>query len=123
MWLGRIDDFPHFNLLVRRQWHVPRRPILLQPVRLGRARNGNHTLSGDPGERDLSRLASFPDGDLFYFVNDGTVLVEVLPLELGDCGGDLVMVRLACGLGIVGLGQNLLFRRKSFGAKSSGDWY
>jgi hypothetical protein len=82
--LGRIDDASHILLLLLRQLDIPRRPILLQPVRFRRARDGDHALRSDPSKGDLSRGAPLLGGELLDLLDDGLVSVEVLALKLGD---------------------------------------
>lgn len=51
--LRTINNPPHLLPLLVGELNIPRRPVPLQPLRLGRARNSNHALSGDPRKRDL----------------------------------------------------------------------
>lgn len=121
-WLGRIDDGSHFLLLFLCQFNIPRCPVLLQSLCLGRAWNGNHTLGSNPGECDLSYRTAFPRSKLFDLVHDSTVLVEVIALKFGSCGPERLASLLA-RKSIVKFQweEDSHFRRKSSGAKSSGD--
>jgi hypothetical protein len=55
---------------------------------LGRARDGDEALGGDPGEGDLRGGAALFGGELPHLADNGAVLVEVLALELGDWVSD-----------------------------------
>lgn len=84
MRLGGIDEPPHLPPLLLGQIDVPRGPVLLESGDLGRARDGDHALRGDPGERDLRRRAAPLRRERLDPLDDGLVLVEVVALELGD---------------------------------------
>lgn len=58
VWLSSIDNFAHLLLFLLGQFNIPRRPVLLQTGRLGCSRDGDQSLGGNPGERDLANLAS-----------------------------------------------------------------
>lgn len=83
--LGLVDDPAHLSILPVREHDAARPPVLLEPRGPRRARDGNEALRGDPGERDLGDRAALPRRELPDLVHDGLVLVEVLPLELGNC--------------------------------------
>lgn len=83
MWLSLLNNFTHLLLLLLGEFNLSRCPIFLQPIHLSRAGNGNHALSGDPGEGNLTDRASFLGGKLFDLLNNCTILVEVLALEFG----------------------------------------
>lgn len=83
--LRSVNDPPHLILLLIRQLHIPRRPILLQPLRLGCTRNCNHALGSNPRERNLGRGAALLCCELLDLLDDGFVLVEVFTLEFGYC--------------------------------------
>lgn len=82
--LGLLDDAAHLDHLGLGQLHVARRPVLFQSVGLGRARDGDEALGGDPGEGDLRGGTALFGGQLLHLADDSAVLVEVLALELGD---------------------------------------
>ena len=84
MWLGLVDNLPHLFLLSFGQLHIPRLPVLLQPLRFRGSRNSNHPLSGNPGKSDLRQGAASCCCKLLDLVNNRLVLVEVLALELRD---------------------------------------
>ena len=85
-WLQRVNDPPHLLLLLGRQLDIPRRKVLLQTLRLGRAWNRNHTLRHNPCQSDLGQSAALALGQLLDLLDDLLVVVEVLSLEFGDCG-------------------------------------
>lgn len=85
MRLRRVDDAPHLPLLLLAQVDVPRRPVLLESLGLGRAGDGDHALGGDPGEGDLRQAAPLSGSELLDLVDDGLVLVKVFALELWAC--------------------------------------
>lgn len=85
LWLRQINNPPHLSLFFLSQFNIPRCPILLQTVRLGRTRNSNHPLGRNPSKRDLRQSASLADSEFFTFLYYSLVLVEVFALELGDC--------------------------------------
>ena len=87
---GRIDDPPHLRLLCLRQFNVSRGPILLQPLRLSRARDGDHALRSHPSESDLRQGATFLRSEGLDLVDDAFVLVEVLALELRRCPAEII---------------------------------
>jgi len=51
--LQRIEDLTHLSPLPFRQLNIPRRKVLLQTVRLGRARDRDHALRHHPRQSDL----------------------------------------------------------------------
>lgn len=80
-----VHDPPDLLQLGLAQLDLPGAPVLLEPVCLGRAGDGNDPLRGHPGQRDLAGRAALAGGELLDLVNDGAVLVEVLALVLGSC--------------------------------------
>lgn len=85
LWLRRINNPPHLSLFFLSQVNIPRCPILLQTVRLGRTRNSNHSLGRNPSKRDLRQSASLAHSKFLNFLYYSLVLVEVFALKLGDC--------------------------------------
>lgn len=56
--LSSVDNFAHLLLFFLAQFNIPRRPVLLKAGRLGCSWDGDQSLGGNPGERDLANLAS-----------------------------------------------------------------
>lgn len=83
--LSRINNPPHLSFFFLSQVNIPRCPVLLQTVRLGRTRNSNHSLGRNPSKRDLRQSASLANSEFLYFFYYSLVLVEVFALKLGDC--------------------------------------
>jgi hypothetical protein len=79
-----INNPPHLRPLLRTQFHLSARPILLQPLHLGRPRNRQHTLCRDPSQRHLTRCTPLLHRQLLDLFYNCFVLVEILALELGD---------------------------------------
>ena len=94
MRLRVIDDPAHLPPLVLGQLNVPRRPVLLQPLGLGGAGNRDHALRRHPGQGDLRDGAALARRKLLDLIDDGAVLVEVVALEFGSCGGAPISVAL-----------------------------
>jgi hypothetical protein len=82
--LSSIDNFSHCLLFLLSQFNIPRFPVFLQTRCLGCSGDGDQSLGGDPGKRDLANLAPLTGSELLYFLDDGPVLVEVLALEFGN---------------------------------------
>jgi hypothetical protein len=94
--LGLVDNAAHLLLLLVGQLDVARRPVLLEPLGLGGARDGDHALRRDPGQRDLGQGAALARRELLDLVHDAAVLVKVLALEFRHCD---VVSGLLCLLG------------------------
>ena len=86
--LCTINDDAHLRLLLLGQNNIAGSPVLFQSVALGSPGNGDKTLGGNPGERNLGRGTSFPLCKFLDFFHNCFVLVEVLALELGNYIGD-----------------------------------
>lgn len=83
--LGRIDNFSQFFLFLWSEIDVPRSPILLQTVGLGRTRDGNQALRRYPGQCNLGQRAALSSSDFLDLFHDSSILVEVLALEFWYC--------------------------------------
>lgn len=83
LWFSRINNPPHLSLFVISQVNIPRCPVLLQTVRLGRTRNSNHSLGRNPSKRDLCQSASLANSEFLDLLYYSLVLVEVFALKLG----------------------------------------
>lgn len=90
MRLNRVNNPPYLLQLFISKLNVSRDEILFHPLRLRRARNRNHTLHGNPSKRDLSHRGALSRGQFLNFIDDGFILVKVVTLKLGNCGGLLV---------------------------------
>ncbi len=112
------DDAAYLGLFRLAQLDLPRRPVLLEPVPLCGARDGDEALSGDPGEGDLRSPAALLRGEFLDLLDDGTVLVEILALVFGGCGPNSVSI-LVCFLSPSMASLTFaaeVIRRKVFGA-------
>jgi hypothetical protein len=85
--LQRVQNPTHLLPLPSRQLNLPRSKVLLQTMRLSRARNRNHALRHHPSQSDLRQSAAFTLGEGLDLLYDLLVVVEILALELGDCEG------------------------------------
>lgn len=81
--LGGINDLAHLGFLLISQVDIPRSPVLLQPVRLGCAGNGNHALSSNPRQGHLADRTASLACDFLDLIHDLLVGVEIFTLELG----------------------------------------
>jgi hypothetical protein len=87
MRLSSINNPTELLLLSLSQINIPRCPVLLQPLHLGSTRDSNHTLSGNPGKRDLTDRTALANSELLDFLDDCLVFVEIVALEFGGCEG------------------------------------
>lgn len=85
-WLCTVNDDAHLCSLILGQNNIAGSPVLFQPVKLGSPGNGDKTLRGNPAERNLGRGTSFPLCKFLDLFHNRFVPVEVLALELGNCG-------------------------------------
>lgn len=84
-WLRPLYNTSQLLLLIFCKLNITGREVGLEPLRLCRARNGDHALCRNPGQRDLGDSAVLPVGKLLDLINDCPILVEVLALELWCC--------------------------------------
>jgi hypothetical protein len=90
MRLSSINNLPHFLLILLRQLNITRSPILLQATSLGGTHNGDQTLGSNPSECDLTNLAALASSQLFDFVHNCSILIEVLALEFGGIAAEVI---------------------------------
>lgn len=81
LWFGCIHNLAHLFQLILCQIHVPRCKVGLKSRGLGRTRNRNHALSGNPRECDLSNRTISSSRKFLNLLYDSLILVEVLPLK------------------------------------------
>lgn len=81
MRLGLVNDPAHFLFLLLCQFNIPRSPVLLETVDLGRAGDRDHSLCSNPSERDLANRAALSGSKFFDLFDDCFVFVEVFTLE------------------------------------------
>lgn len=84
MRLCTVDDPSRLSLFFFSQLDVPRSPVLLQPVRLGSARNRDEAFSSNPSKSDLCNATTLLVGQLLDLVNNSSVFIKVFALELGS---------------------------------------
>lgn len=129
MRLRSINNPPHLQLLLLRQLNLPRSPVLLQSTSLRRSGDSDESLRSNPGQRNLTNGAALPSSEFLDFVYDCAVFVEVFALEFGTWVEDVR--RCVCCMCVLGWHKtppkggtwDILLRRKSSGAKSSGVLY
>lgn len=122
MWLSSINNPAHLLLLLLSQFNIPRCPVLLEPRGLGCTWNGNHSLGSNPGKCNLADSAAFLRRELPDLLNNCLVFVEVFALEFRNCGVSVSTNHWRPEAKLSNHGQDSPIRRKSSGAKSSGDW-
>lgn len=80
--LSRVNYTTHLAFLLVGELNIARFPVLFQTLRLGCAGDGNHALGSNPGQRNLADAAVFTGSEFLDFVDNSSVLVEVLALKL-----------------------------------------
>jgi hypothetical protein len=96
--LQRVQNPTHLLLLPFRQLNLPRSKVLLQTVRLSRARDGDHALRHHPSQSDLGQSAALALGESLDLLYNLLVVVEVLALEFGDCAAEVIRSEIVGGL-------------------------
>lgn len=81
--LRSVHNPPHLLLLLLGQLNISTAPVLFQSTRLSSSRDSDEALCSDPGQRHLCSLATFFLCELFDFLDDCAVLVEIVALKFG----------------------------------------
>ena len=79
--LGSINNLAHLFLFLFREFNISRSPVVLKTSSLGRSRNGDHALGSNPSESNLANVTALLSSELLDFLDDCSVLVEVVALE------------------------------------------
>lgn len=90
-WFQLIDCGAHLLYFILCQVNISRSPVLLQSRWARGTRNGDHTLSSHPCERNLRHRAASTVRKLLEALANLFVCVEVLALELRNWDGYVSM--------------------------------
>ena len=91
-----VNYNPLFLLFILCKINIPRFPTLNQWFWFGCLRSGNYALTSNPTQCDLRQGTAFKFSELFDFLYNCFVFVEIIALEFGYCDMNLLATNLKC---------------------------